>query len=36
MTEVPFKRRPDRPVYCSSCYDKMRTVRAVTKLIDSI
>lgn len=24
MTEVPFKPRGDRPVYCSSCYSKQR------------
>jgi CxxC-x17-CxxC domain-containing protein len=25
MTEVPFQPRGDRPVYCSSCYSKVRT-----------
>ena len=25
MTEVPFRPRGDRPVYCSSCYNKQRT-----------
>jgi CxxC-x17-CxxC domain-containing protein len=25
MTEVPFVPRGDRPVYCSSCYNKIRT-----------
>ena len=24
MTEVPFKPRGDRPVYCSTCYNKQR------------
>ena len=24
MTEVPFKPRGDRPVFCSSCYNKQR------------
>jgi len=24
-TEVPFEPREGRPVYCSSCYDKVRT-----------
>jgi CxxC-x17-CxxC domain-containing protein len=27
MTEVPFVPRNDRPVYCSSCYNKIRTPR---------
>jgi CxxC-x17-CxxC domain-containing protein len=27
MTEVPFVPRGDRPVYCSSCYNKIRTPR---------
>jgi len=26
-TEVPFKPRGDRPVYCSDCYRKVRTTR---------
>jgi CxxC-x17-CxxC domain-containing protein len=26
MTEVPFIPRGDRPVYCSSCYNKVRGV----------
>ena len=26
-TEVPFLPKNDRPVYCSSCYDKMRVRR---------
>jgi CxxC-x17-CxxC domain-containing protein len=26
MTEVPFIPRGDRPVYCSSCYNKIRGV----------
>jgi CxxC-x17-CxxC domain-containing protein len=33
MTEVPFIPRGDRPVYCSSCYNKVRgatTPRAAT------
>ncbi len=25
MTEVPFKPRGDRPVFCSTCYNKQRT-----------
>ena len=25
MTEVPFVPRGDRPVYCSACYNKIRT-----------
>ena len=24
QAKVPFAPRPDRPVYCSSCYDKVR------------
>ena len=24
MTEVPFQPRGDRPVYCSSCYNKIK------------
>ncbi|HWO94564.1 MAG TPA: CxxC-x17-CxxC domain-containing protein [Dehalococcoidia bacterium] len=24
MTEVPFRPRGDRPVYCSACYNKQR------------
>jgi len=27
MTEVPFVPRGDRPVYCSSCYNKVRAPR---------
>jgi len=27
MTEVPFVPRGDRPVYCSSCYNKIRAPR---------
>lgn len=27
MTEVPFVPRGDRPVYCSACYNKIRTPR---------
>ena len=26
-TEVPFQPREDRPVYCSDCYNKVRTNR---------
>jgi CxxC-x17-CxxC domain-containing protein len=26
-TEVPFLPKNDRPVYCSSCYDKVRVRR---------
>lgn len=25
QTQVPFMPRDDRPVYCSSCYDQVRT-----------
>lgn len=28
MTEVPFLPRGDRPVYCSTCYNKMRSETA--------
>lgn len=28
MTEVPFVPRGDRPVYCSSCYNKIRGTQA--------
>lgn len=27
MTEVPFQPRGDRPVYCSTCYNKIRPPR---------
>ncbi len=27
QTEVPFRPREDRPVYCSSCYEKVRPPR---------
>jgi CxxC-x17-CxxC domain-containing protein len=30
MTEVPFKPRGDRPVYCSSCYNKQRAAQPST------
>ncbi len=30
MTEVPFVPRGDRPVYCSSCYAKIKPQQAVT------
>ena len=30
MTEVPFIPRGDRPVYCSSCYNKVRGRRPST------
>ncbi len=26
-TQVPFLPKNDRPVYCSSCYDKVRAIR---------
>jgi CxxC-x17-CxxC domain-containing protein len=26
-TQVPFLPKNDRPVYCSSCYDKIRVIR---------
>ncbi|OGO51338.1 MAG: hypothetical protein A2148_10560 [Chloroflexi bacterium RBG_16_68_14] len=28
MTEVPFQPRGDRPVYCSSCYNKLKGTAA--------
>lgn len=28
MTEVPFQPRGDRPVYCSSCYNKIKGAQA--------
>lgn len=27
-TQVPFQPRNDRPVYCSTCYDRVRAARA--------
>jgi CxxC-x17-CxxC domain-containing protein len=27
-TQVPFLPKNDRPVYCSSCYDKIRVARS--------
>jgi CxxC-x17-CxxC domain-containing protein len=27
MTEVPFVPRGERPVYCSSCYNKVKPAR---------
>ena len=30
MTEVPFQPRGDRPVYCSTCYNKIKGAEAKT------
>ena len=31
MTEVPFQPRGDRPVYCSSCYNKIKGTAAAAE-----
>lgn len=35
MTEVPFQPRGDRPVYCSSCYNKIKGTAAAGPGADS-
>ena len=36
MTEVPFKPRGDRPVYCRTCYDHVRPKEQVDSLAKDV